>query len=649
MDPYRQDRLSVHDLYPQQMIKGLELSPGGEWFSFLYQRELKVEKSLEDGQEVFARKPIADICLMSLQGSYRQPLTNSGDIIKPPMWSPDGKALVFQRKEALQIMRLDAGSSDKPVRAFDTNTIYRGKLYGYDLKSGDEYFSNPSWRPPDGDFILFATREYPRTTLRVVSTDGHLQRELYSVKGYIISWNWSPDGRKIVAVTCCENGSEGKIHILDFDTGEAQTDWVQSESHYRYRMPVAAWTPDGSHVVFRSNRSGWAKLWIAALDNPEAYALTTGAWDDYGFRFSPDGNYLIYASGQDQKVSGDDLWIVPLTGGEPNRVTQHCGVNVPLVWSNEDRFFYWHSSPVEPGDLWSAALNGEGRVRHTFSASVELEQKLSAPREEIIRNKDGTEIRTLIYTPTHYRENEQQLPAVIWIRGGPTGVNRYDFAPLYNWLANEGFVVVTPNYRGSVGNGVEHMLAVTGEGVGKNDLSDIFAVRDYVISQSYVDTTRGVGIGGHSWGGYLTLRAITEFPEGFSCAVAGAAISDWLIQQAETEVRSYDYWLIGNWVYIEQFLAKERSPVNFVERIKIPLFIYHGEKDKDVPFAQFNPFLERALKANVRVEKKVYPAEPHNIIDWSNGQNRLDSIREFFRRHLCQWDFTEIPGGGQVL
>ena len=97
-------------------------------------------------------------------------------------------------------------------------------------------------------------------------------------------------------------------------------------------------------------------------------------------------------------------------------------------------------------------------------------------------------------------------------------------------------MVITLNYRGSTGYGLAFMEAVVGEGVGKRDQQDVLAAA-YAKTLPWADVSRGVGIGGHSWGGYLTLMGVTQAPEAFSCGVAWAAIADWTVQQAQTEVR----------------------------------------------------------------------------------------------------------------
>ena len=511
--------LTVDEVYARQSIYGFQLAPDNRQLVFVKQRDVHVEFIETNGRERVKATPKADLHLLPVSGGYPRPLANWGDGSRPATWSPDGKWLAFER-QGLRVM---------PANGGETRVLYTGALYHPPLTRGDKSYGLPRWSP-DGDWLLFATRDEPRTVLRLVSFDGKMQRELFSVIGYIIGWNWSPDGRRIVVVTRDEDGWLGDVRVVDVETGTDRV--LLDEADYEYQKPVAAWSPDGKVIVVRSNRSGYAKLWAIRPDGNDLQPLTFGDWDEYAFRFSPDGKWIVSASRLKQSASGDDLWLVSLDGGNPRRLTHQPGVNVPLAWSDDGQIFYWHSSPTEPGDLWVvSAVNDDTPIRLTWSAPLTLERKLSTPEEVAISNKDGTIIPSIVYRPAYYREGER-YPSIVWIRGGPTGICRVEYRPFYNWLANLGYIVITPNYRGSIGYGTAHMAAVTSEGLGKNDLSDVLAAGRYARTRSDVDLSRGVGIGGRSWGGYLTLMAVTHAPDEFSCAVAGAAITDWRIQQS---------------------------------------------------------------------------------------------------------------------
>jgi dipeptidyl aminopeptidase/acylaminoacyl peptidase len=634
-------QLSLNEIYPREAIYGFQLSPDGRLLSFVHQVSKRAEEILVNGRRKIKESLQADLCLIPCEGGYPRRLTNSGDYCCPGVWSPDGVWLATEGPDGLQIIPSNGG---KPRTICKAKVHHPGGSWGGGSHGAD--FCYLKWSP-DGRFILFATRDPPKTTLDMVSTDGSLLRELFSVDGYISEWDLSPDGQKILLVARNEDGWVGDIRLLSVETGDAQVLW--NEENYEYQRPIAAWSPGGEDIVLRSNRSGWSKLWFAKTTSRQLEQLTVGDWDDYFFRFSPEGSRLVYSSKAEQNGTGDDLWLISIPRGEKSdRLTKQPGVNVPLGWSKDDWIYYWHSSPVEPGDLWRVSANDKVTQRLTWSAAVGLEKKLRAPEEVHITNKDGTQIPSLIYKPA-YSSEKKKYPAIVWIHGGPVYMSRYDFNPLYNWLANKGYVVVVPNYRGSLGNGISFMTPVAGEGVGKNDLADVVAAAKYARNLPYVDLTRGIGVGGTSWGGYLTLMAVTQAPDEFSCGVAGAAITDWTIQQAQTEVRYYDHWLIGGWVYEQSERARERSPIHFVDRIKAKLLTLHGEEDRDVPFIESKYFAEKAQRSGVDIEYVTYPVERHANRKPENQQNELDRIEAFFRKHLQPWNFRDNPSGDQLL
>jgi len=627
--------LSTKDVYSRQSIYGFQLAPNCDKFSFVSQYDKRTTEVNASGHPRMKDSALADLFLLPTKGGFPQPITSSGDINAPAVWAPDGNNLAIKSQGGLDVLDVLNGQR---------KTIFKGELYEPPVDLGDEYLGYPRWSP-DGFWLAIVTFDPPKSTLRLVSKDGHTSRELFSLDGYFISWDWSPDSKKILLVTRSEDGWVGDIRVVDVSSGDISIFWA--EENYEYKKPVAIWALQGDKIIFRSNRSGWSKLWRASFDGSQIQPLTVGGWDDAAFRLSPDGKEIVFASQQNQRMGGSDLWLLSLENGEQKRLTSQDGANIPIAWSTDGQIYYWHSSPTERGDLWTISLSDRQVGQLTYSTSLELRSKLRAPEEVTITEDDGTKIPCLVYLPAYFQE-EQRYPAIVWIRGGPTGICRYDFAPYYNWLANQGYVVITPNYRGSVGFGVSHMKAVSGDGLGKNDLKDVLAAGEYLKSLSYVDLSRGIGVGGRSWGGYLTLMAITHAPEKFSCAVAGAAIADWRIQQSQTEVRYYDRWLIGGWVYEQAQRAVERSPISNLDQIKAPLFVFHGEEDRDVPFAQIENFVKKAQQVDIQLEYKFYTGEGHSNKKQENQTDVLERTKVFFRRHLQPWDFRDNPSSGQV-
>ena len=627
-------RLNALEVYGRLGIAGVALSPDGRTLAYTHVRERRAEEDKE-GKRIKVTT-LGDVFLLPAAGGFPQQLTNSGDVAQAPVWSPDGQRLLVQRQGQLQSISADpAAGAAKPV------VLHKGGLFAPNLPGGDAPFGAPRWSP-DGTWVLTATRDGHETTLVLLGADGRQTRQLLTVEGYLTAWDWSPDGRTIVVVTRHEDAHTGDVRLVDTQSGAARVLW--EERAYAYREPVATFLPhaSGTRLLFRSNRSGWSKLYIAAADGSDVRALTTGKWDDDAFRVSPDGAQVVFASRAAQTGTQDDLWVVSAQGGEARRLTTVGGVNYPIGWAGEDVLF-WHATPADPGDVWSARSG----KRVTSSAPLELTRKLPTPTEVSFTSGDGTRISALLYLPAYHQEGNR-YPPIVWIRGGPTAVSRYTFSGQPAWLANEGFAVITLNYRGSTGHGVPFMEAVAAEGVGKLDLEDVLAAAEHVKTLPCANLTRGVGVGGHSWGGYLTLMAATKAPEVFSCAVAGAAIADWTVQQAKTEVRWYDRWLVGGWLYEREAHARDRSPITHAEQLKTPLLVMHGEQDTDVPFAQIGPFVDRAKKSGAPVEYITFPNEGHGNRLPKNQQRYLDQARRWFRRYLQPWDFRENPTGDQV-
>ncbi len=162
---------------------------------------------------------------------------------------------------------------------------------------------------------------------------------------------------------------------------------------------------------------------------------------------------------------------------------------------------------------------------------------------------------------------------------------------------------------------------------------------------------RAWGFAGRSWGGYLSLRAVTRAVHPFVCGWAGAAIADGEIQQTETEVRYYDYQLLGGFLTDEavRARAKDRSPIHGIADLKVPLLITHGRKDHDVPFRQIKKFVQAARQCGAPLEEALFFDEGHANKEEANIVTEYSRILAFFRRHLLPWDFKSNPCPGQAV
>jgi dipeptidyl aminopeptidase/acylaminoacyl peptidase len=287
---------------------------------------------------------------------------------------------------------------------------------------------------------------------------------------------------------------------------------------------------------------------------------------------------------------------------------------------------------------------------------LSLRRKLVTPEEVTILNEeDSLPVHAQIFKP----EGEGPLQPLLWLHGGPMAQYSYDCNPLLSWLASCGYLVMAPNFSGSTGNGLAFMNRVLAEGCGVADLSDCLACARYLrhdlaAGEPRLDLSRGVAVGGHSWGGYLAYLCMLEKrPDGesvFGCGIAAAGITDWSLQQRHTEVRYYDHALLGGWVYEPRVAARAReaSPLTRAAELRAPLLVLHGKDDIDVPFRQIPPFVEAAGRSpqhGASVEHHYYEGEGHGMSGTQAQADYLDRIKTFLRINLKPWDFTDNPHG----
>lgn len=628
-------RLTADDVYPSAAILSAQVSPDGARIGYLYQalKEVTVEN------EETRTRALADLHLVPIEGGPAQPVFGHAEAITAVAWRPgSASTLAVYRAAAPSLTIHELGNPAGRV-------IFRQKLHLPRLDRGDDDLSGLRWSP-DGSRLLVAIREETEVHLIELAADGGRWRRLLTTPGVPVSWDWSPDGARIVTLVSRLESTTADLLLIDVATGESRS--LGEERHLQYRMPLARWTPTGGLIV-RSNRSGWSKLWAVDPESGSARPISDGECDEGAFQIAADGR-IVASSTRAQAGLGVDLWLFDESGSTPpRRLTDHTGVNAPLGWAGEDRIVYWHAGGQGELDLWVHALADASRAPRTATTPLALTAKVRPPAEIVIPTATGA-LTGLLHRPAGAVEGDR-FPGVIWVHGGPASTVRPTWSAMAGFcslLANEGFIVLNVNYRGSTGHGVEHMNAVAGEGVGKHDLADVIAAAEYLRASPEVDAARGVGIAGRSWGGYLTLLALTTAPEVFSCGFAGAAVSDWAIQQAETDVRSYDYWLLGGWAYERPELVAARSPITHVEHLRVPLLVTHGEADPNVPPGQMRTFVERALAAGKNVEAHWYPHEVHVHQIRRSQQDELDRMARFFRRWLQAWDFVDNPSRGQI-
>ena len=280
------------------------------------------------------------------------------------------------------------------------------------------------------------------------------------------------------------------------------------------------------------------------------------------------------------------------------------------------------SGSTAPADLWQLDLATQEYTRLTFSptAGVDL-ARLVKPELRTFKAHDGLELSGWLYLPPGFTKPG---PVVLSFHGGPEGQERPAFRADYQALLASGIAVFAPNIRGSSGFGKKFMSL--DNHAGRFDANkDIKAAADFLLEEG-IGAKGRLGIMGGSYGGYVVMVAVTEYPDLFA---AGANLFGMV--NFETFFAQSTPWMgaISTGEYgdpkTQRQLLRDLSPIHKLDRVKAPLLVMHGANDTNVPVVEAEQVVGVLKKRGVPVEYVLFPDEGHG---WRKQTNRVRSTLE---------------------
>ena len=411
-----------------------------------------------------------------------------------------------------------------------------------------------------------------------------------------------------------------------------------------WRLPRPAWSPDGQSLAVVLQRSGWDNVYLIPAGGGEPRALTQGSWEDSPYSetlstpvFSPDGSELAIVSNRGN-LESRFVWLVPLDGTAPRRLTDRAtGSELRPQFSPDGRrVFFRLSGPLVSPDFASAATTGAStpeRLTRTLPLAFE---KAGLTEPEVVRwqGEDGLEIAGMLFKPPGWQAGSPG-PAVLWIHGGPEDQADFSWNVTPLLLAQEGYVVLLPNYRGSRGYGEEFRnLNVADSGGG--ELDDVVAGARFLVTEGLADANR-LALAGGSHGGTMVAYAVTKVPELFRAAVDLYGVTDRGTYLERTNRHSAERWTrkMGGPPAERPEVYRRANTILDVEKVETPLLILHGEDDPQVPLYESAQFAEALERAGKTVTYVTYPGEGHGF---SRPDHRIDAwtrMLAFLSRHLA--------------
>jgi dipeptidyl aminopeptidase/acylaminoacyl peptidase len=612
-----QAKLTLEDLVDATGLSSVDLSPDGRQFAIV-----------QSGQ----------IALVSSQGSWPAELTTTAGAKQGIKWSPDGRSIAFVSEGAIWTVHAIGG---QPLR------LTEGRHGTGDPRSAAD--RDPQWSP-NGKWILFETGRRGNSDLGVVSEDGLSTNLLTSSPGDEENASWSPDGTRIAYVERSTEHFSGRLLVADFDAAsgkfkrEPRVLYTAQEDRgggWSIRRPE--WSRDSRSLAVVLQKSEWDKIYRISANGGDPQPITTGESEDESPVFSPDGKYLAFVSNRN-KPEERHIWIASADGSHPRELASvSAGVEGDPIWSPDGHQIYFlHNSSFEPSSLAVAALNSDAahlliRTQPISFASTGLTQ----PEVVHYKSKDGVDISAILYKPLNYATGKQH-PAVLWIHGGPEGQDTLGWNPWALYLAQHGYVVLTPNYRGSSGYG-EKFRNLNVEDSGGGEVEDVALGADYLVSQGIAEKER-IGIGGGSHGGTMVAYEVTKQPNVFHAAIELYGVVDRASFIERTNRPSAIRWTakMGGAPEEKPEVYRKANILPDVPKITAPVLIMHGEDDPQVPPYESQEFTAALKKAGKPYLYFTYPKELHGF---SQRDHRLDA----WRKQIAFLDHYLKPESGQSI
>lgn len=592
-------RLTLEDLVSAEPVGETALSPDGRMFAMT-----------RNGQ----------IALMPSTGGWPATLTSTAGGKSGLSWSPDGRSIAFASNGGIWVVSASGGAPRRLTNATPGP--------GDPRQAADR---QPQYSPK-GHWILFETGRRGHNNMMVVSDDGKSTDFLTAINADEQGASWSPDGKSISYTQRTTEHFSGQLNVIQFDTAKGQAAGdpltlytAPTDRGGGWSIPKAHWSPDGKSLAVVLQQSGWNNVYLIPATGGAPKALTHGDWEDSDPEFSPDGRSLAVVSNRETPEQSH-LWIVPVDGAAAHIFG---AFKVPSMdslpqWSPDGtKLYFHHNAPDESTDLVEAPLKGEAKLLTRTTPLNFANGTIAEPEVIHYQSKDGLKIAAMLYKPSAMKAGTK-YPAVLWIHGGPEGEDVFRFDPWAQYLAQSGYVVLEPNYRGSTGYG-EKFRNLNVEDSGGGEMDDVAMGADYLVKQGLADPKR-LAIGGGSHGGTMVGYAVTKYPDLFAAAIELYGVVDRATFNERTNRGSAVRWMMkmGGSPDEKPEVYRKADTLLEVSKIKTPLLIMHGENDPQVPPYESAQFV-RALKAAGKTY--YYFTYPNELHGFSQRDHRLDAWR----------------------
>lgn len=444
-----------------------------------------------------------------------------------------------------------------------------------------------------------------------------------------ISWD-----ENLVALVESVTTSESRLYL--YDRASKKTTEI-SDPNTPANYSPAGFSKDGKTLYYITN-AGKEFAYLAAYDlaTGERSTVYEANWDVMYQYLSENERYRVIALNEDGK---NTLKVTDMSAGQEVAFPEIPDGDVLAVTISPSeklmRLTVGTSKAPSNIYLYNFETKELKQLTNTLNSEINPEDLVAA---EVVRYKsfDGLEIPAIYYKPLN-ASPDNKVPALVWVHGGPGGQSRVGYFALIQYMVNHGYAVLAVNNRGSSGYG-KTFYKMDDQNHGDKDLQDCIYGKKYLQSLDYIDPEK-IGIIGGSYGGYMTMAAMTFAPDEFKVGVNIFGVTNWLrtLQSIPPYWEAFKkalYAEMGDPTTADSTRLYNISPLFHAARIKNPVMVLQGANDPRVLQVESDEIVEAMKQNNVPVEYVIFPDEGHGFVKKENEIKGYGAIVTFLDQYL---------------
>jgi len=557
-------------------------------------------------------------------------------------WSQDGKLAFLSDADShgqMQLYVTEKPGHSKPRKIGEFSGYVELPHWSPDGKSiallwieGNARVPGPTEATAQATGVIDSKVAEKRLTIVNVATG--TARAISPADMYVYECDWSPDGKSLAYLASPGDGDDNwfvaQLYAIDAESGMVRHILKPTIDGQSMQVANVRWSPDGKTIAFIGGLMS-----DEGVTGGDIYAVPSegGSARDLTPDRKASPNWFRWSRSSKQIIMTEDI-----AGDSAVSTLDIASGSVETVWKGAESISFSgdaatsavvRNSWTEPPEVWAGPTGKWQQLTHANNG----QQRTWGDVKSINWKNGGFDVQGWLTFPQPY-DPSKHYPMVVVVHGGPaSGVKASWPRPglPFQLLSAQGYFVFEANPRGSYGEG-EAFTRANAKDFGYGDLKDILAGVDTVVKNYPVDDDR-VGIGGWSYGGYMTMWTVTQ-TDRFRAAFAGAGIANWQSYYGENGI---DQWMIpyfGASVYDDPAVYAKSSPITFIKNVKTPTLVMVGERDAECPPPQSYEFWHALKTFGVKTELVVYPGEGHGFHNPEDDRDRFARMVTWFNQNM---------------